>query len=96
MINEYLNNWSLNYINLVILAIVSKQIYTLGRCDDWVTALIIIVHKCVYANVRICGRWKLIKPLYQIPDIDSLERSADLTPIGSLRTIIPLFILKHL
>ena len=52
MINEYLNNWSLNYINLVILAIVSKQIYTFGSCDDWVTALFIIVHTCVYVFVE--------------------------------------------
>ena len=30
--------------------------------------------------------------MFKIPDVDSLYRSADLTPIGSLRTIIPLFI----
>ena len=46
---EYLNNWSLKYINLVILAIdlASKQIYTFDRCDDWVMALFILVHICV-------------------------------------------------
>ena len=30
--------------------------------------------------------------MFQIPDFDSLYRFADLTPIVSLRTIIPLFI----
>ena len=43
--------------------------------------------RAVYASKRICGRWKLIKPCFQIPDFDSLY----LALIGSLRTIIPLF-----
>ena len=88
MINEYLNNWSLNYINLVISAIVSKQIYTFGRCDDWVTALFIIIHICVYTYF-----WKMEvnQTMFKIPYFDSY-RSADLIPIGILRTIIPLLI----
>ena len=89
MINEYLNNWSLTYINSVILAIVSKQIYTFGRCDDWVTALFIIVH--IYESTYL---WKMEvnQSIFQIPDFDLLYRFADLKPIVSLRTIIPLFI----